>query len=90
MLKCILYIGVINSPQYGVSTRGNFEPLISEQTFYRAQAVAEGRVQRSAPRVRNHPDFPLRGFVHSMSCSSRTGSRSMKSIQSNRRNGTIF
>jgi site-specific DNA recombinase len=68
MLKCTLYIGVINSPQYGVSTRGNFEPLVSEQTFYRAQAVAEGRVQRSAPRVRNHPDFPLRGFVRCDTC----------------------
>jgi len=34
MLRCTLYIGVINSPQYGVSTRGNFEPLVSEQTFY--------------------------------------------------------
>jgi site-specific DNA recombinase len=68
MLKCSLYIGVINSPQYGVSTRGNFEALVSEQTFYRAQAVAEGRVQRSAPRVRNHPDFPLRGFVRCETC----------------------
>jgi site-specific DNA recombinase len=68
MLRCTLYIGVINSPQYGVSTRGNFEALVSEQTFYRAQAVSEGRVQRSAPRVRNHPDFPLRGFVHCETC----------------------
>ena len=32
MLKCTLYIGVINSPQYGVSTRGTFEPLVSQQT----------------------------------------------------------
>jgi hypothetical protein len=46
MLRCTLYIGVINSPQYGVSTRGNFEALVSERTFYRAQAIAEGRVQR--------------------------------------------
>jgi hypothetical protein len=68
MLKCTLYIGVINSPRYGVSTRGNFEALVSEQTFYRAQAVAEGRVQPSAPRVRNHPDFLLRGFVHCDTC----------------------
>jgi hypothetical protein len=41
MLRSTLYIGVINSPEYGVSTRGNFEALVSEQTFYRAQAVSE-------------------------------------------------
>jgi len=69
MLRNTIYIGLIESPEYGVSTRGDFEPLVSEQTFYRAQAVADGRVQVSAPRERNHPDFPLRGFVRCETCS---------------------
>ncbi|MBI4263595.1 MAG: recombinase zinc beta ribbon domain-containing protein, partial [Acidobacteria bacterium] len=43
--------------------RGDFEPLISEQTFYRAQAVSEGRAHVSAPRERKQPDYPLRGCV---------------------------
>jgi site-specific DNA recombinase len=68
MLRCTVYIGRIESPEFGVSTRGDFEPLISEQTFYRAQAVSEGRAQISAPRERNHPDFPLRAFVRCEAC----------------------
>lgn len=68
MLRCTVYIGRIESAEFGVSTRGDFEPLISEQTFYRAQAVSEGRAHVSAPRERNHPDFPLRGFVRCEAC----------------------
>ena len=68
MLRNSIYIGMIESPEYGVSTRGVFEPLVSEQTFYRAQAILDGRVQVSGPRERNHPDFPLRGFVRCDRC----------------------
>jgi hypothetical protein len=68
MLRNTIYIGRIDSPEYVVSTRGDFEPLVSEQTFYRAQAVSDGRVQVRAPRERNHPDFPLRGFVRCETC----------------------
>src|SRR3954464_11127487 len=34
-----IYVGRIESRDYGVSTRGDFEPLIDEATFYRVQAV---------------------------------------------------
>jgi hypothetical protein len=68
ILRCTVYIGRIESPEFGVSTRGDFEPLISEQAFYRAQAVTEGRAHVSAPRERSHPDFPLRGFVRCEAC----------------------
>ena len=71
MLRNTIYIGKIDSPEYGVSTRGNFDPLVTEQTFYRAQAVADGRVQALAHRLRNHPDFPLRGFVRCETCGDR-------------------
>lgn len=36
--------------------------------FYRAQAVLDGRVVVSGPRPRNHPDFPLRGFMRCDVC----------------------
>jgi hypothetical protein len=48
--------------------RGDFEPLISEELFYQVQAVLSGRVPRTAPRKRTHPDFPLRGFVRCHLC----------------------
>ena len=54
---------------YGVrAKRGDFEPLISEELFYRVQAVLSGRVPSTTPQQRAHPDFPLRGFVHCSSC----------------------
>jgi len=42
MMRNPIYAGKVESPEYGVSTRGNFEPLIDEAMFYRAQAVLDG------------------------------------------------
>src|SRR3954470_24760728 len=39
MVRNSIYVGRIESRDYGVSTRGDFEPLIDEATFYRVQAV---------------------------------------------------
>ncbi len=44
MMRNPIYIGKVESPDYGVSARGDFEPLVDEATFYRAQAVLDGRV----------------------------------------------
>jgi hypothetical protein len=68
LMRNAIYIGKIESPDYGVSTRGDFEPIVDEATFYRAQAVLDGRVVVSGPRQRNRPDFPLRGFVRCEAC----------------------
>jgi site-specific DNA recombinase len=68
LLRNRIYIGQVESPDCGVSARGDFEPLIDEATFYRAQAVLDGRVIVTAPRQRNHPDFPLRGFARCEVC----------------------
>jgi site-specific DNA recombinase len=68
MMRNAIYAGKVESPDYGVSTKGNFEPLVDEATFYRAQAVLDGRIVVAGPRQRNHPDFPLRGFVHCEAC----------------------
>ena len=69
MLENPLYIGIVDVPDYGVRwKRGDFEPLISEEVFYRVQAVLAGRVQPTSPRQRNRPEFPLRGFVRCSAC----------------------
>src|SRR5499427_5810689 len=44
MLRNRIYIGQIESPEMAVTARGDFEPLIDEAMFYRAQAVLDGRV----------------------------------------------
>ncbi|MCC7009435.1 MAG: recombinase zinc beta ribbon domain-containing protein [Acidobacteria bacterium] len=68
MMRNPIYAGKVESPDYGVSTKGNFDPLVDEATFYRAQAVLDGRIVVAGPRQRNHPDFPLRGFVRCEAC----------------------
>ena len=68
MMRNPIYVGRVESPDYGVSTHGDFEPLVDEATFYRAQAVLDGRIVVAGPRQRNHPDFPLRGFVRCETC----------------------
>jgi hypothetical protein len=69
LLRNQLYAGIVDVPEYGVrNKRGDFEPLISEDLFYQAQAVLSGRLPVTAPRKRAHPDFPLRGFVRCESC----------------------
>lgn len=68
MMRNPIYIGKVESPDFGVSTVGDFEPLVDEATFYRAQAVLDRRIVVVGPRQRNHPDFPLRGFVRCETC----------------------
>ena len=47
LLRNQLYAGIVDVPEYGVrGKRGDFDPLISEDLFYRAQAVLSGRVPR--------------------------------------------
>ena len=38
MLTNRLYAGLIHVPEFGVSRRGDFEPLVSEETFDRVRA----------------------------------------------------
>jgi hypothetical protein len=69
LLRNQLYAGIVNVPEYGVrNKRGDFEPLIYEELFYRVQAILSGRVPSTASRKRAHPYVPLRGFVRCESC----------------------
>src|SRR5262249_52670897 len=70
MLENPLYIGIIDVPEYGVrGLRGDFDALVSEELFYRVQAVLQGRIRIiKGPRQRNRPEFPLRAFVRCGTC----------------------
>jgi hypothetical protein len=55
LLRNQLYAGIVDVPEYGVrGNRGDFEPLISEDLFYKVQAVLSGRTPSTAPRLRAH------------------------------------
>ena len=69
LLRNRLYAGIVDVPEYGVrAKRGDFQPLLSEDLFYRVQAVLSGRVRSTTPQQRAHPDFPLRAFVRCEFC----------------------
>jgi site-specific DNA recombinase len=68
LLRNRVYVGQVDVADYGVSTRGDFEPLVSEKVFYRVQAILDGRLEITAPRQRHDPDFPLRGYVRCEAC----------------------
>jgi site-specific DNA recombinase len=59
-----LYAGIVDVPEYGVrAKRGDFEPLISEDLFYRVQSVLSARVPSTTPQQGAHSDFSLVGTV---------------------------
>ncbi len=74
MLTNRLYAGFIHAPELGVSRRGDFDPLVTEEAFHRVQAVIEGRVQATVPHKRSRPDFPLKGLVRCETCGRLTAS----------------
>ena len=57
LLRNQLYAGIVDVTEYGVrGKRGDFEPLISEDLFFRVQAVLSGRLPSTTPQQRAHPD----------------------------------
>lgn len=65
MMRNRLYYGEIKSG--GVTVRGTFEPLITEEVFNKAQNVLKGRVRKREHKHKTE-EFPLRGFVMCPKC----------------------
>jgi len=64
MLRNPLYIGVVRVDKWGIESTGDFTPLIHPETFWRAQAVLDGRGPGARkPRQLVRPEFPLKGLV---------------------------
>lgn len=66
------YAGVVISKKYGLEVQGQHPPMITEELFYRVQAILDGRNHNTpttlAKRTRNNPDFPLRRIVRCGRC----------------------
>ncbi len=65
------YTGVITSKTYKEEIKGQHVPMITEELFYRVQAILDGRNPNMVALAhRNHanPDFPLRRIVRCGSC----------------------
>ena len=66
------YAGKVVSKQYGLEVDGQHPPMITEELFYRVQAVLDGRNFNTpvvlARRTYDNPDFPLRRIVRCGRC----------------------
>ena len=67
------YAGKVISKKYGLEVQGQHAAMISEETFYRVQAILDGRNRNaSAPalakRSPDSPDFPLRRIIGCSRC----------------------
>lgn len=66
------YMGMLTSKTYKEEVRGQHVPMITEQQFYKVQAILDGRnVNKIALGKRNHenPEFPLRRVIKCVKCS---------------------
>jgi DNA invertase Pin-like site-specific DNA recombinase len=75
------YTGKIVSDKYNEEVQGQHPPMVTEEVFYRVQAIIDGRNTNIAlpvtRRNRDNPDFPLRRIVKCGCCgSSFTGGKS--------------
>jgi site-specific DNA recombinase len=68
MLRKPVYAGWIQVDGWGERVRGDFEPLVSQEVFDTVQALLNGKRVSVTPRLRSHPDFPLRHFVKCGCC----------------------
>lgn len=61
------YIGILTSKRHLEEVRGQHIPMVTEAMFYRVQAVLDGRntnINVPLPkRMKDNPEFPLRGIV---------------------------
>ncbi len=71
LFRSKFYTGVIRSKTYIEEVKGQHVPMISEEQFYKVQAILDGRnLNKVALSKRNHanPDFPLRRVIRCAKC----------------------
>lgn len=74
LLRNPIYSGWIVSA-WGITVRGKFEPIVSQELFDRVQAILAGKGAGGTNRVNDSPEFPLRVFVRcGVCCTPLTGS----------------
>lgn len=68
------YAGKIISKKYGMEVQGQHPPMVTEEQFYKVQAILDGRnVNLASPLAKrnvDNPDFPLRRLVKCSKCGS--------------------
>ena len=70
ILRNPLYAGWVTLPSDPSvePARGLHEPLVSQETFDRVQAILHGKKPPVTPRLKSNPEFPLRRIVRCHAC----------------------
>jgi len=68
ILRNPLYAGLIKTPWLPDYIDAIHKPIVSKDTFFKVQLFLDGKRHTITPRVRNHPDFPLRCFIRCPKC----------------------
>ena len=66
------YAGKVVSKKYGMEVQGQHAPMVTEEVFYRVQAILDGRNRNAAPAISRRSlesvDFPLRRIIICNNC----------------------
>ncbi len=65
------YMGILTSIKYSEEVKGQHVPMITEEQFYKVQAIIDGRNRSGmsvGKRLKDNPDFPLRGVIKCGKC----------------------
>ena len=68
ILRKPAYHGRVLIEEWGIDVTGDFEALVDQETFDKAQAAINGVKPLLAGYQRNNPEFPLRRFVRCGRC----------------------
>lgn len=71
LLRNPIYCGLLPdtyNQNNGNYIKGIHEPLISEEMFFKIQRILDGKRPNVVPRIKDNPDFPLRGYVYCDKC----------------------
>ncbi len=66
MIRNKVYMGIIE--KFGLSILGNFKPIVEPDLFRRVQDKLDHKRKNIPIYRKDHPDFPLRGFVTCHKC----------------------
>ncbi len=67
------YMGILTSAKYPEEVKGQHIPMITEEQFYKVQAIIDGRNSSGmtvGKRLKDNPDFPLRRSIKCGKCGS--------------------
>src|ERR1017187_1884642 len=84
ILRNPFYVGWLVVGPWGERKRGNFPPLVDQETFDKVQAILDGKLPKTTPESLGRPEFPLRRYAKCGKCGARLTATWVKGGQGKR------